>query len=115
MDKITIDKSDVPENNDVVALVNKYRQLKALSDKLKTEMDEVKQKIEPIIDEGGNWKDQLGYARRVTKMDTASFDGALDGVAHAWADSTDPVIKAFGDVVLTYRNVCCGSSYIKIK
>lgn len=96
--------------------VRQYRNLKSQIDELKVTMNDLKKKyIEPMVDEHGDWKDDKGYARRIMRNDSISYDDKLDGVAHAWASSTDPTIKMCGDVVLTHRRVKRGSSYIQIK
>ena len=67
---------------DIVQLMRSYRKLKAESDALKVQMDNIKAELGPLVEAvGGKWQDDDGYAKIIQRNPSISYNAkALDAL-----------------------------------
>ena len=100
----------------IVELVSQYRELKTRANVLDSEMKRIKDEIEPLVKESGNWQDREGYARITTTQPSMSFDAkAVGSLMKAWLLSDDAVMHSCGDLLMQYRQEKHGSTYLSVK
>jgi len=103
--------------NPIPALVARYRVMKAQSDAVKGDMNDLKAELEPLIEAvGGKWKDKDGYARFTEYQPSVSFETkAVNALAEAWQKSEDAVMQSCGEMLLAHRKQRDGYTSFQIK
>lgn len=102
--------------DEVATLVSQYRMLKAQADELSAKMDNIKAQVKPLVEDGGNWQDDAGYAKLIRRSASTSFDAkAVSNLINAWAMSEDPIMRSCGDMLRVTEKHTPASEYLSIK
>jgi hypothetical protein len=98
-----IDKNPIP------ILVIRHRKLKAQADALKSQMDEIKAELKPLVEaEGGKWTDGTGYARIIQRKSSVSYNvKALEALRES--------VPEIAQVIEPHRKERPGSRYLQVK
>jgi len=101
----------------IAGLILPYRKLKADTAAIKEEMDQIKSRIEPLIKMiGGNWKDDLGYAKQNTRADSVSYKSEdVDKLVQSWLISQESLIRTCGEMMEVHRTERKGTTYLQVK
>ena len=94
-----------------------YRALNTQSKELSEQIKSLKSEIEQEVKDNGDFSDDDGYAKMMTRKGGVSCKNAksLHEQAVIWAESDDPTMQANGKTVLTYLTLKDGYEYLAVK
>ncbi len=97
--------------------ITKYRELNAQAETLDAEIKAVREEIEQEVKQNGDFADDDGYAKMITRSGSTSCKNAkgLHEQATIWSESNDATMQANGKSVLTYLTSKDGYEYLAVK
>lgn len=106
------------EEASMESLITQYRQLSQQVKDLEARKDELKSRIEPLVQatESRKWQDDDGHAMMKSRSESVSYPGKeVDNLVQSWTQSEDSIMKSCGQMLQNLRKVKSASEYLEIK